>query len=1062
MFSEFFVRRPIVACVISILILILGGVAYRTLPVAQYPQIAPPVIRVTTVFPGASAQVIADTVAAPIEQQVNGVDKMLYMESTSANDGSYTLNVTFEVGTDIDIASVLVQNRVAIALAKLPDDVRRQGVTTNKVSSSIVTVFGLRPSDEQARASYSDLFLANYLLINVNDRIKRITGVGDTLIRPSKDYGMRIWLDPDRLKARSLTSVDVVRALQEQNVQVAAGVIGQPPAPAGLGFQYSVTTLGRLEHPEQFADVIVRADGNRVVRLRDVARVELGAKAYDTLGRIDGVPSALVVVYLSPDGNSVKVAEALHELMAEVQKELPAGIEVVTIYDTSVFVKAAIEEVYKTLLEAVGLVILVVLVFLGGVRSTLIPIAAIPVSLVGTFLAMALFGFSLNLPTLFGLVLAIGIVVDDAIVVVENVERNLTELHLPPKQAAVRAMQEVFGAVLGISLVLMAVFLPTAALPGISGQLYRQFALTIAASTFFSALCALTLSPALAGVLLRAHAEGKKHNLWKRAFDRVFGWVAAGYGGLIRQLLRPVTIAVALLVFLGALAATEFAAREVPTGFVPDEDRGYFITEIWMPDAASQDRTLAVIEKCEKALRETEGINHIAAFQGFSLIAGNGSNYAVMFSGLLPWEERLPHGRTLPVVMGEVRAKYAQIQEGAIIAFQPPAVEGIGSAAGFELRLEDRGGVGRFGLAQVVQELIVDGSQQTGLQRISSPYRAAVPMLYADVDREKVKKRGVSLQDVFSTMSVDLGSAYVNDFNKFGRTWQVNLQADSAFRARASQVKGLQVRNDSGDMIPLGSLLDMHETMGPDHVIRYNLYPAAALQGVPAPGTSTGDAMAIMSSMLEHKRPQGIGNEWTALSFQEQRASGQAAYVFLLALVVVYLILAGLYESWTLPLPVILSIPLAVLGAMYGLLWRGMDNNIYTQVGLVLLVGLGAKNAILIVEFARVLREQGRGLAESAIEAARLRLRPILMTALAFIFGVLPLVHATGAGAASRQAIGTAVFYGMIGNTLLGLFFTPVLYVAVRWVAERVSGRRAQESRGRTEPAPTAQHPQLG
>ena len=1047
MFSEFFIRRPIVACVLSILIVLMGAVAWRTLPVAQYPPIAPPVVRVTTVFPGASAQVIADTVAAPIEQQVNGVDRMLYMESTSASDGSYTLNVTFEVGTDIDIASVLVQNRVAIALPKLPEDVRRQGVTTNKVSTSVVSVLGLTPKDAAARASYSDVYLANYLLINVNDRIKRIPGVGDTLIRPTKEYGMRIWLDPDRLKARGLTAVDVVRALQEQNVQVAAGVIGQPPAPQGLAFQYTVTTLGRLEHPEEFENVIVRADGNRVVRLRDVARVELGARAYDTLGRIDGVPSALVVVYQSPDGNSVQVAAALRQLMDEVRKELPAGIAIETIYDTSDFVVAAIDEVYRTLLEALGLVVLVVLVFLGSIRSMLIPIAAIPVSLVGTFLAMALFGFSLNLPTLFGLVLAIGIVVDDAIVVVENVERNLTELHLEPKQAALRAMQEVFGAVLGISLVLMAVFLPTAALPGISGQLYRQFALTIAASTFFSAVCALTLSPALSGVLLRAHAEGQRANFYKRNFDRVFGWVASGYAGLIRRLLRPVFLLAAAVVFAGALGGTWLAVRAVPTGFVPDEDRGLILTEIWMPDSASQERTLAVIEQCEKILLATEGINHVAAFQGFSLIAGNGSNYAVMFAGLKPWSERVPRGRGLPVLLGEVRKSYAQIQEGIVIAFQLPAVEGIGNAAGFDLRLEDRGGVGRFGMQQLVQELIADGSAQSGLQRISSPYRAAVPMLYADVDREKVKKRGVPLQDVFSTMSVNLASSYVNDFNKFGRTWQVNLQADSAFRAHAGQVKNLQVRNATGDMIPLGSLLDIREAMGPDHVIRYNLYPSAAVQGVPAPGVSSGDAMDIMSSMLEQKQPQGIGSEWTALSFQEQRAGGQAGLVFLLALVIVYLILAALYESWTLPLPVILSVPLAVLGAMLGLLWRGMDNNIYTQVGLVLLVGLGAKNAILIVEFAKANRDRGIGLVQSAVDAARLRLRPILMTALAFILGVLPLVHATGAGASSRQAIGTAVFFGMIGNTLLGLLFTPLLYVAITGVAERVFGRRVAPAR---------------
>ncbi|HLQ37324.1 MAG TPA: efflux RND transporter permease subunit, partial [Planctomycetota bacterium] len=852
------------------------------------------------------------------------------------------------------------------------------------------------------------------------------------------------WLDPDKLKARSLTTVDVVSALQEQNVQVAAGVIGQPPVAPGQGFQYTVTTLGRLETPEQFANIIVRASGNRITQLKDVARVELGAKAYDTLGRIDGVPSALMVVYQSPDGNSVQVASDLRKLIGELGKELPDGLEFRTIYDTSDFVISAIDEVYKTIFEAIALVVLVVLVFLGSIRSTLIPIAAIPVSLVGTFFAMKLFGFSINLPTLFGLILAIGIVVDDAIVVVENVERNLTELHLPPKEAAARAMTEVFGAVVGISLVLMAVFLPTAALPGISGQLYRQFALTIAASTFFSAVCALTLSPALAGVILRAHAPGQRHNIFKRSFDRVFRWVANAYARGVAVLVRPAVIAGALAGFAVALGLVYWTVVRVPTGFVPDEDKGLIIAEIWMPDSASQERTLGVIQQCDEIFRNTDGVSHVGAFQGFSLIAGNGSNYGVLFAALSPWSERVPKGRDLPTVLAEVRGRFARIQEGIVIAFQRPAVDGIGNAAGFDLRLEDRGGVGRFGLQQLVQELVNDGNAQSKLRNVASPYRAAVTQLFADVDREKAKKLGVSLQDIFSTMSVDLGSAYVNDFNKFGRTWQVNVQADNAFRARASQVKALQVRNQAGDMIPLGSLLEVDESMGPDRVIRYNLYPAAALNGAGALGVSTGDAMAIMGEMITQKQPQGIGFEWTALSFQEERAAGQGTTAFLLALTIVYLILAGLYESWTMPLAVILSIPLAVLGAMFGLMARGMDNNIYTQVGLVLLVGLGAKNAILIVEFAKANRERGLGIVQSAVEAARLRLRPILMTALAFILGVFPLVHASGAGAASRQAIGTAVFYGMIGNTLLGLFFTPVLYVAITAMTERLFRRRVQ------------------
>lgn len=1056
MFSLFFIRRPIVACVMAILIILMGAVSFPTLPVAQYPQITPPVIRVSAFYAGASAQVIADTVAAPIEQQINGVEGMLYMESASASDGSYSLNVTFEVGTDIDIASVLVQNRVSIAQPQLPEDVRRQGVTTTKVSTSVVSVLAIAPVSEEYTDTYSDLYLANYLLISVNDQVKRIPGVGDTFIRPGKDYGMRIWLDPDKLRARELTTVDVNDALREQNVQVAAGVIGQPPSPPGQGYQYTVTTLGRLKTPEQFENIIVKADGNKITYLRDVARVELGAKSYDSLGRIDGVPAALMVVYQSPGGNSVEVAENLNALLDEMSADLPEGLEFRIVYDTSAFVVSAIHEVYKTLFEATALVILVVFIFLGSIRATIIPIVAIPVSLVGTFFAMKLFGFSLNLPTLFGLILAIGIVVDDAIVVVENVERNLTEFHLPPKEATTRAMKEVFAPVVGISLVLMAVFLPTAVLPGISGQLYRQFALTIAASTFFSAVCALTLSPALSGVILREHRKGTRQNIFKRGFDRAFNFIAKVYAGMVRMLVHPAVIAVPLLAFGAIYLLIGWTITRVPTGFVPDEDKGIIVTEVRLPDSASQERTLAVIKQVEEILQSIEGVNHIGGFQGFSLIAGNGSNYGVLFAGLKPWSERIPAGRDLDTILGELRGKLEGIQEGLVFAFTFPAVDGVGNASGFDLRVEARGDVGRQQLEQFIQELTADANAQSKLQGVGSAYRAAVPQLFVDIDREKVKKLGIPLQEVFSTLSVNLGSAYVNDFNRFGRTWQVDVQADAAFRHRADQIKLLQVRSESGDMIPLGSIVTVEEAMGPNQVMRYNLYPSAAVNGGGAAGVSTGEAMAIVEDMIRTKQPPGVGFEWTALSYQEREASGNAALVFILALVVVYLILAALYESWTVPLAVILSIPLAVLGAMLGVMWRGMDNNIYTQVGLVLLVGLGAKNAILIVEFAKVNRESGMSITDAVVEAARLRLRPILMTALAFILGVFPLVHAEGAGAASRQAIGTAVFYGMIGNTFLGLVFTPVLFVAITWTSERLGRLTRRAVPARPEPAPLA------
>ena len=1051
MFSLFFIRRPIVACVIAILIVLLGAVAYPTLSVAQYPDITPPVIQVTATYPGASAQVIADTVAAPIEQQVNGVSGMLYMESTSASDGSFTLKVTFEVGTDPDLASVLVQNRVNTALPKLPEAVRQLGVTTDKVSSSIVTVFSLVPKTEEASKQFDDLFLANYLVINMQDAVRRIPGVGNTTVFPSKDYGMRIWLDPDKLRSRGLTTVDIINALREQNVQVAAGVIGQPPVASGQAFQYNVTTLGRLSDVEQFENIIVKADGQKLTRVRDVARVELGGKSYDTLGRSDGLPAGVMVVYQAPGGNAVKVSAALDEILAAQAKLLPEGLEFRMTYNTAKFVVSSIEAVYHTIIEATVLVLIVVLIFLGSVRSTIIPILAIPVSIIGTMFFAKMFGFSVNLPVLFGLVLAIGIVVDDAIVVVENVERVMIEDHLPPRQATAKAMTEVFGAVVAISLVLMAVFLPTAALPGISGQLYRQFALTIAASTLLSAVCALTLSPALCGMILKAHKPGHKPNLFNRSFNKMFEKLSNGYAWLIRQAVRPSLVAFSLLGFAGTMVATVATARFVPTGFLPNEDRGYTITEIWMPDSASQERTLEVIKQVEQILLQVEGIHTVTSLQGFSLINGNGSNYAAIFSGLKDWKERVPLGRDIDTVLRDMNTRTAAIQEGIVFSFSPPAIEGVGNASGFDLRLLDRGGVGRDTMQAIVAEFVTDGNAQTKLSGVNSAYRAGVPQIYADLDRDKVKELGIPLQSVFDTMSGYLGSAYINDFNLFGRTWQVNASAESRFRATVDDIKRLEVRNQNGDMVPLGTLLSVREQLGADRVVRFNLYPAAMVAGSPSAGHSSGEAMAVIESMAAQKLPPGVDYAWTNLSYQEKKAAGQGGIVFIMALVVVYLILAALYESWATPLAVIFSIPLAVLGAMLGLMLRGMDNNIYTSVGLVLLVGLGAKNAILIVEFARANRLAGKSIVESAVESSRMRLRPILMTAFAFILGVVPLVIATGAGAASRQAIGTAVFAGMVGNTFLGLFFTPILYVVIQTIAEKIGGPPKKHDMG---PAP--------
>jgi len=1041
MLAEFPVRRPIVSMVISLLIVLMGVVAYPTMPVAQYPDMTPPVVQVTANYPGASAQVIADTVASPIEQQVNGVPGMIYMESTSASDSSYTLKVTFELGTNIDIASVLVQNRVNIALPKLPDEVKRNGVTTDRVSSNIITVFSLAPKDEAAAAKYDDLFIGNYLTINLFDEVRRIQGVGDARIFPFKDYGIRLWLNPDKLKSRGLTTMDVIGALKEQNVQVAAGSVGQPPVPTGQAYQYTVSTLGRLTDVEQFENIVVRADGNRMIKVKDVARVELGGKSYDMLARYKGTPAGAMVVYQAPGGNAVQVAEQVRALLKVKTATLPEGLEFQTVYDTSKFVLSAIEGVVHTFYEALVLVLAVVIVFLGSLRMSVIPMLAIPVSIIGTFFFAKMIGFSVNMPVLFGLVVAIGIVVDDAIVVVENVERVMNEEHLPPKEATVKAMKEVLVPVISITTVLMAVFIPAALLPGISGQLFRQFALTIAASTFLSGLCAVTLTPALCGVMLKPHKEGHKPFILVRLFNSGFDRLARVYAAFIGFLVRPAMIVFTLAGFGACLLATVWSFTRVPTGFVPLEDRGLVLIDVWMPDSASQERTLAAVEKVEEVLAKTDGIVNFTAIPGFSMINGNGSNYAMFFCGLADWDERLKNGRDMAAIMADLRRDTAMIPDGLCIVFSLPAVDGVGSASGFDLRIQDRVGIGRSAMQEVVQGLVVDGNAQSKLRGVGSAYRAAVPQLFADVDREKVKKFGIPLQDVFSTMSGYLAPTYVNDFNLFGRTWQVNVSADSVFRTTPDDITSLDVRKPDGTMVPLGSLMDVTESMGADRVIRYNIFPSAVVQGQPAPGVSSGESLAVVENMAEAKLPPGTTYEWTALSYQEKLVGNQAIIVFAMALLVVYLILAALYESWFIPLSVVFSIPLAVLGAMAGLMWRGMDNNIYTQVGLVLLVGLGAKNAILIVEFAKANHEGGRGVIESAVEASRQRLRPILMTAFAFILGVVPLMIATGAGAASRQAIGTAVFFGMLGNTFLGLVFTPVLYVAIQGITDRVFGR---------------------
>ncbi|MBI1369552.1 MAG: multidrug efflux RND transporter permease subunit [Planctomycetes bacterium] len=1034
MFSRFFIRRPVFATVLSILIVLAGLVSYFNLPVAKYPDITPPVVHVAATYPGASAQVIADTVATPIEEQVNGVDGMMYMSSTSASDGSYSLDVTFRLGVDPDIAAVLVQNRVNAAEPRLPEEVTRQGITTMKQSTNMVAVISVYSPD----ARYNDLFLANYVMLNINDELKRIPGVGDTRVVPAKDYGMRIWLDPNQLKARNLTTAEVVAALREQNVQVAAGQIGQPPVPKGQVYQYTVTTLGRLSDVSQFQNVIVKtnADG-AITRLSDVARVELGAKNYDTTAQRNGQPSAVIITYQSPGANAVEVAHLIRMAMEQMKGSFPPGLDYEVIYDTSQFVTSSLDEVYKTLYEAVALVVLVVLVFLQNWRATLIPIITIPVSLIGTFFIMDLLGFSINTLTLFGLVLAIGIVVDDAIVVVENVERNMAGGKVKPRDATERAMGEVTSPIIATSLVLMAVFGPTATMPGISGQLYKQFALTIAVSTAFSALNALTLSPAMCAVFLKAHDEHHQGNFFTRAFNAAFDRVTRVYHGLVALTTRSAMVVVTLGVMAGLLGATAWSVSHVPTGFVPQEDLGFVVVNIQLPDAASQERTQAVLDQVNKIVLDSEGATGATALAGFSVISGNGSNYGTVFVTLKPWEERKSAALSIDGIIGAYQRRFASIQEAAIFAFSLPAIDGLGNASGFDLRLQDKAGLGRVTMEQVANEMAAAANSQSRLRNTFTTYRAFVPQVFVDIDRTKVKRMNIPLQTVFDTMQSYLGSTYVNDFNKFGKTYQVSVQAEAAFRSSVDDIARLDVRNLDGNMIPLGTLAKVEKSLGAERIQRYNLYPAATLNGEPAPGVSSGQSLAIMEQMAGDKLPPGMGYAWTGMSFQEKSAGGQAGLLFVLAIVTVFLILAAQYESWTTPLAVIISIPLSVLGAMLFLMWRGMDNNVFTQVGLILLVGLAAKNAILIVEFAREARLRGASLHEAALEATSLRFRPILMTSFAFILGCVPLMLASGAGANGRQAIGTAVVGGMLLGTMLTLVFTPVLYVGIQTVAER-------------------------
>ncbi|MBK6939140.1 MAG: multidrug efflux RND transporter permease subunit [Planctomycetes bacterium] len=1044
--GRFFIERPVFAGVLSILLVLMGGVAWFRLPVEQYPELAPPVVRVEAFYPGASAQTIADTIAAPIEQQVNGVDGMIYMTSTSA-DGRYALDVSFEKGTDPDLAAVKVQNRVNAAEPRLPEEVRRQGLTAKKQSTSFVGVIAVWSEDGR----YDDLFLANYITIAMKDEVARIPGIGGVNVLPAKDYGMRIWLDPDALRARGLTMTDVNAAIREQNVQVAAGVVGRQPAPVGTDFELIVSTEGRLKTPEQFAAIIVKRDAlGGVVRVKDVGRVELGSQDYTTIARFNGESAAVLIAYQLPGANLVDVAGALDAKLTELKKAFPEGLSARFFYDASMFIRASLTAVQTTLLEAFALVFAVVLLFLQSLRSTIIPAITIPVALIGTFLLMALFGYSVNMLTMFGLVLAIGIVVDDAIVVVENVERNLARGGIAPKEATLRSMAEIVSPVIAITLVLMSVFLPTTALPGITGEMYRQFALTIAASTALSALNALTLSPALCALLLRPHEHGKKGFILFRplawlgaAFNWVFGHVTNLYGWISRGSIKAWPLS--LLLFAGVLWLTADSYRKVPTGFVPNEDLGFVVVGVQMPDGASIERTQAVVGRVQELVSAVDGVKDVTSLSGFSVIDGQGPTFGNAWVVLDPWDERTKTGRDVETIMNDIRAKVAPIEEAMFLVFSLPAINGLGNTSGYDLRILDKTSLGRDTLAQSVNAVLEAANTQSKLLVSFSSFRAGTPQVWLDIDREKAIKLDVPLQTIFETLQTALGSQYVNDFNLFDRVYQVQTQADARFRIDPQTIERLEVRTRTGAMVPLGTLLDVKDTLGPERVTRYNLYPAATVNGIPAPGTSSGEALAIMEGIMAERLPRGIGFDWSTMSFQEKRAEGQGTLVFALALLLVYLILAAQYESWLLPLAVVFSIPLVIVGAMVALQVRGLDNNVFTQIGLVLLVGLGAKNAILIVEFARANRVAGQSIVDAAVDAAHTRFRPILMTSLAFILGVAPLVFAEGASASSRQALGTAVFGGMIGVTVLGLLFTPFLFAVFQWLSERRKKRATAE-----------------
>ncbi|MEO0793959.1 MAG: multidrug efflux RND transporter permease subunit [Verrucomicrobiota bacterium] len=1033
--SAFFINRPRFAIVVSIIITILGILAYPSLPVAQFPEVAPPTVVVRASYPGATPETIAQTVASPLEQEINGVEGMLYMSSQATTDGALAITITFKLGTDLDNAQVLVQNRVAIAEPRLPEEVQRIGVTVAKSSPDLLLVVQMM----SPKGTYDNLYVSNYALTRVREELRRVEGVGDVRLFGAREYSMRIWLNPEKLSSLSMIPDDVVAALREQNVQVAAGVFGQNPTSTGNAFQYSVSALGRLSDVSQFEDVVVKTGGNgQVVRLKDVARVELGAQDYGVINYATDIRSLAMPIFQRPGSNALETSATIRAIMEDLSKDFPEDLEYRIIYDPTQFIQQSIDAVRNTLFQAILCVVLVIILFLQSWRAAIIPLLAIPISLIGTFAVMAMLGFSINNLTLFGLVLAIGIVVDDAIVVVENIQRNIDE-GKSPKEAAFLAMKEVTGAIIATSLVMIAIFIPTSFIPGISGQFYSQFALTIAGSVIISTFVSLSLSPALGAILLRK--SNTRADWFTKIYMFLFGWffsgfnwvfdrVSRGYTGIVRKVVRLGFAAT--IVYLGLLAATWFGISKTPVGFIPEQDQGYAIIVAQLPDGASLERTDELVRKIVDIVKDIDGIEGAVAFAGFNgATFTNSPNSAAIFTPYEPFDTRIDNGRDSNTIMAEIRQELFGIQEAMVFVIPPPSVRGIGNGGGFKMQILDKVGHGPQVLEQTAWQIAMAANQEPSITQTFTIYRSSVPQFHAEVNRTKAKMLDVPLDRVFSTMQIYLGSLFVNDLNLLGRTYRVTAQADIPYRDDPEDVYRLKTRSNDGDIVPLASLVELEHSVGPDRYVRYNLYSSAAVQGSTTPGFSTGESIAAMEHLADEILPAGMDYAWTELAYQQQNAGG-GSWVFPLAILFVFLVLVAQYENWSLPLAIMLIVPLSLTGAIAFILMRGFDNNILTQIGFVVLIGLAAKNAILIVEFAKQKEDDGMDRFEAAVEASKLRLRPILMTSFSFVLGVVPLVIASGAGAEMRQALGTAVFGGMLGVTIFGIFLTPIFYVIIR------------------------------